>query len=187
MPPPHPLRALRGACLMGPLLACSPYTLGDPPQNPDLATRPFTPYLDSMASVCIVRTTRLAQAVTFVVHDNEVLVGATRGASYFCYRAQPGRHHVIMASDDGSQSFDLELEERGRYYFDQGLQFNFGSVIPQGRWIDEAQARELIGRSEHRVLQGAPATETMLVGTDVVGALPAATAPPAGGSPPPRS
>lgn len=183
---PHPRHSGLLGGLLAVTLACSPYSLGDPPQNPDLATRPFTPYLDGMASVCVVRSVRLALAVTIAVHDNDVLVGATRGASYFCYRAQPGRHHIVMASDDGSQRFEVDLEERGRYYFDQGLKFNFGSVIPHGTWTDEDQARALIARSEHRILQGAPATETMLVGTDVVGALPAATAPPAGGSPPPR-
>lgn len=166
--------------------ACSPYSLGDPPENPDLATRPFTPYIDSMASVCVIRTARLALAVTFTVHDNEVLVGATRGLSWFCYRAQPGRHVITMTSDDGSQRFEALLDERGRYYFEQGLQYNLGEVIPQGKWIDEPAARPLFERSHHRILQGAPASETLLVGTDVVGALPTdATAPPAGGSPPP--
>lgn len=180
MPRP-PARALLG--LLAATAACSPYSLGDPPANPDLATRPFTPYVDSMASVCVLRTARLALAVTFTVHDNDVLVGATRGLSWFCYRAQPGRHTITMASDDGSQRFDVEMEERGRYYFEQTLRYNFGEVIPQGKWIDEESARPLFQRTSHRVLQGAPASETLLVGTDVVGALPAATAPPAGGSP----
>lgn len=167
--------------------ACSPYTLGDPPESPDLATQPFIPYLDSMASVCIIRTSQVAQAVTFVVHDNDVLVGATRGPTWFCYRAQPGRHRIVMRSEDGSQRFDVDLEERGRYYFDQGLRYTFGIVIPQGQWVDEPVARELLPRSRHRLLQGAPAKETMLVGTDIAGALPEPTAQPAGGSPPPRS
>lgn len=162
---------LRPASVLLALVACSPYTLGDPPADPDLVTRPFIPYLDSMASVCLIRTTPIAAAVVFVVHDNDVLVGATRGASWFCYRAEPGRHRILIASVDGSQRFDVELEERGRYYFDQGLQFDLGDVIPHGRWIEEAEARALVTRSEHRVLQGAPAKETMLIGTDVVGAL----------------
>lgn len=166
---PRPVtRVLLGLCAAA--AACSPYTLGDPPANPDLTTRPFTPYLDSVASVCVIRTSRLALAVTFAVHDNGVLVGATRGASWFCYRAQPGRHHIVMTSDDGSQSYDVELEALGRYYFDQGLTYNFGVVIPHGSWIDEDAARPLLDRSRHRILQGAPASETILVGTDVVGA-----------------
>lgn len=172
------------------LAACSPYTLGDPPKDPDAATRPFIPYLDGMASVCIVRTSPLALGVTFTVRDNDVLVGATRGNSWFCYRAQPGSHRVIMTSEDGSQRFDIDLEERGRYYFDQGLTYELGLVIPHGEWIDEHAARTLIARSRHRVLQGAPATQTMLVGTDVVGSYPDpkdAKAKPAEGSPKPPS
>jgi hypothetical protein len=186
MPRPR-LTASRATVAALTLAACSPYSLGSPPADPELATRPFTPYLDGMASVCVIRTARLALAVTVVVHDNDVLVGATRGASYFCYRAQPGRHRIVMASEDGSQRFEVDLDERGRYYFDQGLDFDFGHVVPHGTWVDEARARELVGRSEHLLLQGAPATETLLVGTDVVSALPDPPAGPAGGSPPPPS
>lgn len=185
--------------------ACSPYSLGAPPENPALVTQPFTPYVDGVASVCVIRTSRLALAVTFVVHDNDVLVGATRGPGWFCYRAEPGAHHIVMASEDGSQSFDVELEERGRYHFDQGMKYTLGRVIPQGEWVDEPRARALIERSPQRLLYGAPATETLLVGTDVVRALPAisvvdpppespappdspaSVAEPAGESQPPRS
>lgn len=187
MPPSRP-----AAALLALAAACSPYSLGAAPDNPELATQPFTSYLDGMASVCVVRTARIALAVTVVVHDNDVLVGATRGPTWFCYRAQPGRHHIVMTSEDGAQQFDVDLDERGRYFFDQGLDFRLGRVLPRGDWVDDARARELLARSEHRLLQGAPATETLLVGTDVVGALPVtpAAAPagePAGGSPPPPS
>lgn len=168
---PRPCHALALALV----LACSPYSLGAPPENPALVTQPFTPYVDGMASVCVIRTSRLALAVTFAVHDNDVLVGATRGASWFCYRAEPGHHHIIMTSDDGSQAFDVDLEERGRYYFDQGLDYRIGRVIPQGEWVDEPRARELVQRSDQRLLEGAPATETLLIGTDVVRALPPPT------------
>lgn len=150
--------------------ACSPYLLGAAPDDPHLVTQPFTPYVDGMASVCIIRTARLAMAVTVVVHDNDVLVGATRGPSYFCYRAQPGPHRILLASEDGALRLDVDLEDRGRYYFDQGLDFEFGRVLPRGVWVDEPIARDLVTRSAHRPLQGAPARETLLAGTDVVGA-----------------
>jgi hypothetical protein len=151
-------------------LACSPYRLADPPSDPDAVTQPFTGYLDSMASVCIIRTATLAMAVTFAVHDNDMLVGATRGPSWFCYRAEPGRHHIAIASEDGVQSFDVVLDLRARYYLDLGLLYRLGFVIPQGRWIAEADASALLARSHHRVLQGAPAREALLVGTDVAAA-----------------
>lgn len=169
-PLPTSARLVTGA-LLG-LAACSPYRLGDAPVSPLAATQPFTAYIDGMATVCVIRTSHLAQAVTFVVRDNDVLVGATRGPSYFCYRAQPGHHRIAVDSDDGHQLFDVSLAERARYYLDQGVQFNFGEVVPQGTWVDEATAAALIERSEHRTLQGAPASETLLTGTDVVGALP---------------
>jgi len=152
-------------------LACSPYRIATPPPDPLAVTQPFTAYLDGMASVCMIRTARIAMAVTFVVRDNDMLVGATRGPSYFCYRAEPGRHRIAIASDDGEQRFDVTLELRGRYYLDLGLLYRLGFVVPQGRWIDEADATALVQRSEHQVLQGAPARETLLIGTDVAGAL----------------
>jgi len=154
------------------LLACSPYRLAPAPEQPGAVVQPFTTYIDGMATICVIRSAQLALAVTFTVHDNKLLVGATRGPTYFCYRAQPGRHQIAIASDDGVQQFDVRLEPRGRYYLDQRLRSEFGFVTPQASWVDEATAALLIRRSEHRVLQGAPASEHLLVGTEVVATLP---------------
>lgn len=158
--------ALLGSCLAG----CSPYRLGAPPSDPTAVTRPFTAYLDGMASVCVIRTSPIAAAVTFLVYDNEVLAGATRGPTWFCYRAEPGPHDIVISSEDGQQRFSVDLEERGRYYLDQGLTYRLGYVVPRGRWIDESAAAALLASSQHRILQGAPASEPLLIGTDVVGA-----------------
>lgn len=154
------------------VLACSPYRLALAPAEPGAVVQPFTTYIDGMATVCVIRSAQLALAVTFTVHDNKLLVGATRGPTYFCYRAQPGRHQIGIASDDGELHFDVLLEPRGRYYLDQRLRSEFGFVVPQGGWVDEVTAAQLLRRSEHRVLQGAPASEQMLTGTEVVAALP---------------
>ncbi|MBK9752821.1 MAG: hypothetical protein IPO88_04800 [Nannocystis sp.] len=170
-PAPHRRAPPRRPALATASVACSPYRLATPPPDPLAVTQPFTAYLDGMASVCMIRTARIAMAVTFVVRDNDMLVGATRGPSYFCYRAEPGRHRIAIASDDGEQRFDVTLELRGRYYLDLGLLYRLGFVVPQGRWIDEADATALVQRSEHQVLQGAPAREALLIGTDVAGAL----------------
>lgn len=161
---------LAGLLVLGSLLACSPYSLGPPPADPLAVTRPFTSYLDSMASVCIIRVARVAMAVTFTVRDNDVLVGATRGPSWFCYRAEPGRHRLRITSEDGEQRFDLGFEPRGRYYLEQRLTYNLGYVVPLGRWVDESAAAGLLAQSQHLVLLGAPATENILIGTDIVGA-----------------
>lgn len=165
-------RRRRLVALLAALTGCSAYRLDSPPADPNYVVQPFTAYLDGMASVCMIRSGKVAMAVTFIVHDNDVLVGATRGPTYFCYRAQPGRHRIRITSDDGEQRFDVILAPRASYYLDQGLAFNLGFVLPQGAWVDEAAARKLILRSEHRILQGAPAHETLVTGTDIVGALP---------------
>jgi hypothetical protein len=171
-PAPRPHRQVGAlAVAVATMAACSPYRLATPPADPNTVTQPFTAYLDGMATVCVVRTSKIAMAVTFLVHDNEVLVGATRGPSWFCYRAEPGAHDITIASEDGKQSFHVEFEPRGRYYLDQGLSYRLGFVVPRGRWVDESAAAALLANSEHRVLQGAPAREQILIGTDVVGAL----------------
>jgi hypothetical protein len=154
------------------LLACSPYQLGPPPADPLAVPRPFTGYVDAMATVCAIRTARLAMAVTFLVHDNDLLVGATRGPTWFCWRAEPGRHRIVVTSEDGGQRFEVDLVERGRYYLDQGLDYRLGFVTPRARWVDEAAAAALLQTSEHRVLQAAPAREPLVLGTDVAAALP---------------
>ncbi len=165
-------RCASACILLASTLACSPYRLAPAPEQPGAVVQPFTTYIDGMATVCVIRSAQLALAVTFTVHDNKLLVGATRGPTYFCYRAQPGRHQIAITSDDGELRFDVLLEARGRYYLDQRLRSEFGFVVPQGGWVDEATAAELLRRSEHRILQGAPASEQMLIGTEVVATLP---------------
>lgn len=154
------------------VLACSPYRLAPPPAEPGAVVQPFTTYIDGAATVCVIRSAQIALAVTFTVHDNALLVGATRGPTYFCYRAEPGRHRIAITGDDGEQRFDVLLEPRARYYLDQRLRFDLGFVVPEGAWVDEITARQLLRRSEHRVIEGAPASELLLTGTEVVPALP---------------
>jgi len=163
------LRSL-AACSLLSLIACSPYQIGPPPADPLAVTRPFTPYLDGMASICVIRTSRLAMAVTFVVHDNDLLVGATRGPTWFCWRAEPGHHRIAVTAEDGGRRFEIDLVARGRYYLEQGLDYRLGFVTPRGRWVDEIAALALFQQSQHRILQGAPAGESVLIGTDVAAA-----------------
>ena len=180
---PQLWRAYFGVTLLA-LPACSPYQIGPPPADPLSVTRPFTPYLDGMATVCVIRTSRLAVAVTFVVHDNDLLVGATRGPTWFCWRAGPGHHRITVTAEDGGQRFAVDLVARGRYYLEQGLDYRLGFVTPRGRWVDETSALALFQQSQHRVLQAAPAGESVLIGTDVAAAAvppgPDFTAPPPG-------
>jgi len=174
-PQPSPVRRRDHVLLgiLGPtLLACSPYRLAAAPEEPGAVAQPFTNYLDGMATVCMIRSAQIALAVTFTVHDNRRLVGATRGPTYFCYRAQPGRHQILIASDDGEQRLDVLFEPRGSYYFDQRFRFELGFIVPEGVWVDAAAAADLLHRSEHRVLQGAPASEHLVTGTEVVASLP---------------
>lgn len=46
-------------------------------------------------SVCVVREAGEHDDATVPVWDNGRLVGATTGASYFCYPAEPGKHEIV--------------------------------------------------------------------------------------------
>lgn len=76
--------------------ACSAYehrALDRPPD--ELAAPP-----PDAATICVYRPHRLAALVPAVVHDNGRLVGVTRGPSYFCYLAEPGRHTLVTRYGD---------------------------------------------------------------------------------------
>lgn len=56
--------------------------------------------------VCIYRNSNLGAALTIAIRDNDQLVGATEGSSWFCYFAEPGRH---LLSVEGSDADDFPL------------------------------------------------------------------------------
>lgn len=82
--------------LAGPLAACSHYRIvvADPPPLDALADPP-----DGLGQICVLRPHSLGALLTVPVRDSGLLVGATRGPSYFCYLAHPGPHHVTSKTD----------------------------------------------------------------------------------------
>ena len=121
------------------LVACSPYAV----------TKSRTPKMNitgaarvGVATVCIFRSARLAQAVSFVVHDNGVVVGATRGRSHFCYEAEPGNHTIISSTHDAADTparIDAHLAPM-RYWLRQDTSSNIGALTSVLTWVDEAAA-----------------------------------------------
>ena len=69
--------------------ACSSYRISEPRAE---VLHPFAPIPNDFARVCMIRTSRLAQAIAFPTLDNGALVGATKGPTFFCYKAEPGEH-----------------------------------------------------------------------------------------------
>ncbi len=128
--------------------------------------KPDTPPVDAFGAVgptgriCVLRPHWNASAVTAVVHDNDALVGATRGPTYFCYAAQPGRH-VITSKADTVEQATLDVEAGNRYFLHQIVDNVFGVVRTRLDWVDESEAARLIGECGYRVLTRVPGNERL--------------------------
>ena len=90
---------LHAASALAPLLiaSCSPYSLARPASPPVPLFGP--PVRTDVATLCVIRPSHTALAVTFAVHDNHQVVGATCGESYFCYQAEPGLHRIVSFNE----------------------------------------------------------------------------------------
>ena len=142
------------------LAACSPYSVAT--TTPPIA--PFGPSPGEAAQVCVVRPSAWAAGVTFVVHDNQQLVGATRGESYFCYIAAPGHHDIVSDTFDSSDTpgrASIELAPNQRYWLYQDHDNNFGSITSKLSWIDEREAKEMVASCEYKVVTATPAHEPL--------------------------
>jgi hypothetical protein len=95
-----------------------------------------------------------------VVHDNDALVGATRGPTYFCYAAQPGRH-VITSKADTVEQATVDVEAGNRYFLHQIVDNVFGVVRTRLSWVDESEAARLIDECGYRVLTSVPGNERL--------------------------
>ena len=130
-------------------LGCSGYGLTEPKTPP---IEPFAAAPAGHAQICVIRPHGFkAAAVTFVVRDNGRLVGATKGASYFCYFAQPGKHRVTSEADDAQEANVLAIPG-ARYYLRQKVSNVLGWVSSPMEWVGEGEAHEMISRCEYRVL-----------------------------------
>jgi hypothetical protein len=150
--------ALHLAIVLASLAAagCTSWKLAEP-EHP---RSPLAPPPADHAQICVLRTSLLAQAVTFPVHDNGVLVGATRGRSHFCYLAAPGRHVLTIAAD-AIEEAEIVAAPGGRYYLEQEVDNIFGYVKCRAAWVTEEVARELVEESTYRVLVGVPGNERL--------------------------
>lgn len=136
---------------------CAGYKLSQPAK---VAYHRGTPPPSDAAKVCVLRTTVLANAVTFPVRDNGTLVGATRGPTHFCYEAEPG-DHVLEIDGDALVKTSLRAEAGRAYYLHQQVDFFVGVVKCRPVWVDEAAAQELFDDSIYRVLTSVPDGQTV--------------------------
>ena len=139
--------------------ACSPYSISGP-TTPSLSA--FGPARAEVGTVCVIRSSPWARAVTFIVHDNQHLVGATKGDSYFCYEAEPGEHAIVSDTFDPSDHpgrTQIVIAPGARYWLLQDHQNNFGSVTSTLEWLDAPRAQQLIEHCDYRVVTEVPGHE----------------------------
>ena len=139
------------------LASCSSWKVQSPPRPVLL---PFAELPPGTAEICVVRTSVLAQAVAFPTRDNGVLVGATKGPTYFCYLAGEGRHDITVESDDVDEAV-LQAEAGKRYWLKHEVDFIFGHVGCRPVWLDESVARSELAAADHEVLVGVPGDEKL--------------------------
>lgn len=161
LPPPLPAAL---AMMLGVLGGCTAYTV-ETARAPTL--HPFAPPPAGHGEICVVRPHVTGMLAVAVVHDNGVLVGATRGPTYFCYLAAPGRHRVISTyGDDIDRELGTDVVEEAsvvvapgsRHYLHQDVRT---AVSMSVRWVDEDTAREMIDDCAPSRLSAVPGSQTM--------------------------
>jgi len=131
--------------------ACSSYRISEPRAE---VLHPFAPIPEEFARVCVIRTSRLAQAVAFPTHDNGVLVGATKGPTFFCYKAEPGEHTLLIQADS-STTVQLTAAGGKSYYLHQKVPFGF-TMKCEAAWVTEPEARALVDDSSYEIVTQGP-------------------------------
>jgi hypothetical protein len=134
-------------------VACSGYKLA----RPETALTPFGATPPNFARICVIRTSVIAQAVTYVSRDNGMLVGATRGPTFFCYLAQPGPHRHVVDCDTDEEVAHVDAVASQSFYLKENVHL-LGCGV---EWVTEGQARALVEDSSYEVLVGVPTGEVV--------------------------
>lgn len=142
---------------------CTSWRLSEPAT---VQVHPLAPAPSTHAKVCVVRTSVLAQAVTFPLRDNGVLVGATKGPTHFCYFAEPGAHAIVIEADD-TEMAGLVAEAGRTYFLKEEVDNVFGWVKCRAVWVNEEVGKQLLDESTYEVLVGVPGSEKLPGGVPV--------------------
>ena len=123
---------------------CSSYQVSQPTVA---VLHPFAPIPQDFARVCAIRTEIYAAHVAFPTYDNDQLVGVTKGATFFCYKAEPG-DHVVRIDSDPPFALDLHVEAGKSYYIHEQVPVELGARC-MATQVDEARAKDLIEASRY--------------------------------------
>jgi hypothetical protein len=139
---------LLGACA----LACGGKGLvvnedATPPLDPEAPPSP------DKSKVCVLRPTPTEGSTVHAVRDNGALVGGTRGASHFCYLAEPGEHTIRI---DPAEPINLTAKAGRLFYLHEEVTEVMGTVVSKLAWMEEAEAKSLITSTKYVVVVSAP-------------------------------
>ena len=149
--------------LFASLAGCSSYTLATPRHARIDA---FGPVPGGVGQVCVFRPHPSGPRLTLAILDDGKMVGATRGAGYFCYLAAPGQHQIV-AEDGDVEPANLAVEAGHRYFLHHAV--NLGPDAFE--WIDAAEARVLVSECPYTEVIDAPADEPLPTDKPVAPAL----------------
>jgi len=124
---------------------------------------PFTaiPTAEGFARVCVIRNKQyFAHAVTLPSWDNDTLVGATKSGTFFCYRAEPGAHTLRIKGDEDTR-VHFVAEGGKSYYLLEEIPWHLWHVKPEGRWLDDTEARATVAESTYEIVVDAPNDERL--------------------------
>lgn len=130
------------------LSACSPYRViitSAPPQ--DAQTAPP----EGMGLICILRPHSIGSALTAPVYDNGLLIGATKGPSYFCYVAQAGTH-IVASHTAPTRTLAVAVAGGETLYLHQELRIGADRLSV----VSAATAQQMLERCDYSLLTFAP-------------------------------
>ncbi|MEJ7731961.1 MAG: hypothetical protein WKG00_22465 [Polyangiaceae bacterium] len=162
LPPCH---AAAAAALLASLTSgCTAYSV-ETARTPTL--HPFAPPPAGHGEICVVRPHVTGMLAVAVVHDNDVLVGATRGPTYFCYLAAPGSHRVTSTyGDDIDRELGTDVVAEAsvvvaagsRHYLHQDVRTALSMSVA---WVDEGTARRMIDDCSPARLGAVPGSQAL--------------------------
>lgn len=130
------------------LAACSPFRVmvtGTPPQDAQIVPP------EGMGLICILRPHSIGLALTVPVYDNGLLVGATRGPSYFCYPAQAGTH-IVNSHTAPPRTLEVTVVGGETLYLHQELRVGADRLSV----VSASTAQHMLERCDYSLLTVAP-------------------------------
>ena len=145
---------------------CSSYTLATSKPTGLAAFGPSATFPQRVGQVCVFRPHPAGPPMTTAILDDGKLVGATKGAGYFCYLAAPGQHQIV-AEDGDAEPANVGVEAGKRYFLHHEI--NLGA--DRFEWIDAARARLFATECAYTRVVDAPADEPLPTDQPVAPAL----------------